>query len=398
MDISKFSKTELIDLCRQKNIKKYSGKTKAQLIELIQSEPTPTNDAFTNHENQEYSENKEYPKEKDEPYFATYLNSLKTKTGFKRVLSSPLRYPGGKTKAVGIILDILPKLNRKKIVSPFFGGGSVELCLSQSLGIQVDGYDVFSMLTNFWDVLIHRPTEFVAELSKFEINEPEFTRNRHILLHYWNKIKPESLVYNTRNLIELTEEEKGLLDNNSLMQAVYYYYNMTLSYGPMFLGWPSSHEIDPAKFRRRLENLKHTNLQNISVKCSDFEKVILENPDEFLFLDPPYHLGEDSKMFKGMYPNCNFAIHHNGFPHDRLCNLLKTHCGGFVLTYNDSPTIRQMYSEFKQIFPEWQYTYGQGETRIGKNRQQNQDQEQKNKNIKESHEIIIVCPPKYERF
>ena len=46
-----------------------------------------------------------------------------------------------------------------------------------------------------------------------------------------------------------------MLDDNALMQAVYYYYNMTLSYGPMFLGWPSSVEINPDKFKRKLEKL-----------------------------------------------------------------------------------------------------------------------------------------------
>ena len=28
-------------------------------------------------------------------------------------------------------------------------------------------------------------------------------------------------------------------------------------------------------------------------------------------------------MFKGMYPNCNFAIHHNNFDHKKMCELLK---------------------------------------------------------------------------
>ena len=70
--------------------------------------------------------------EKENPYLKKYLDSItnKSKGTFKRVLSSPLRYPGGKTKAVGIILDNLPKLKNKRIVSPFFGGGSFELCLS----------------------------------------------------------------------------------------------------------------------------------------------------------------------------------------------------------------------------------------------------------------------------
>jgi DNA adenine methylase len=338
-----------------------------------------------------------FEREKQEPYLQSYLTSITNKTGgFKRVISSPLRYAGGKTKAVGIILDNLPKLRNKKIVSPFFGGGSFELCASQTLGIEVVGYDIFGMLTNFWNVLIHRKNDFVAELKKFQITSDEFTRNRHILLSYWDTIKPTTLEYHTKKVIDLTDAEKLLLHDNELMQAVYYYYNMTLSYGPMFLGWPSSNEINKAKFDRRIQKLESTpTLRNLSVACADFKDVIHNHPDDFLFLDPPYYLGEDSTMFKGMYPNCNFAIHHNDFDHAEMARLLKNHKGGFLITYNDCPTIREFYKEYKQIFPEWQYTYGQGETRIGKNRvaAASTDADESPEHTKKSSELFIICPP-----
>lgn len=338
-----------------------------------------------------------FEREKQEPYLQSYLTSITNKNGgFKRVISSPLRYAGGKTKAVGIILDNLPKLRTKKIVSPFFGGGSFELCASQNLGIEVVGYDIFGMLTNFWNVLIHRKNEFVAELKRFQVTSDEFTRNRHILLAYWDTIKPTTLEYHTKKVVDLTDAEKLLLHDNELMQAVYYYYNMTLSYGPMFLGWPSSNEINKAKFDRRIQKLESTaTLRNLSVSCADFKDVINNHPDDFLFLDPPYYLGEDSTMFKGMYPNCNFAIHHNDFDHAEMARLLKNHKGGFLITYNDCPTIREFYKDYKQIFPEWQYTYGQGETRIGKNRvaAASTDAGESPEHTKKSSELFIICPP-----
>jgi DNA adenine methylase len=338
----------------------------------------------------EKSGEEDFPYEKEEVYLQTYLNKIQSTSGdgFKRVIVSPLRYAGGKSKAVGLILDNLPKLREKKVVSPFFGGGSFELCLSQYLGIEVVGYDVFGMLTNFWDVLINHKTAFVAALKEFKINADEFTKNRHILLSYWDKIKPATLVYNTKKVVELTEHEKNMLDDDRILQAVYYYYNMTLSYGPMFLGWPSSNEINPDKFARRIKKLETLDLKRLSVSCSDFKSVIANHPNDFLFLDPPYYLGEDSKMFKGMYPNCNFAIHHNDFEHSAMCELLKNHKGGFLITYNNCDTIREMYKDYKQVYPEWQYTYGQGETRIGKNREG-----QAVNHIKDSHEIFIICPP-----
>lgn len=333
-----------------------------------------------------------FTRECEKPYMSNYLKSLKTKAGsnneFKRVIISPLRYAGGKSKAIGLILKYFPCLREKKVVSPFFGGGSFELCLSQILGIQVIGYDIFDMLTNFWTQLIESPKQFVEELRKFEVTLEEFTRNRHILLHYWNKIKPADLNYKTKKVIELTHDEKGRLDDSKMMQAVYYYYNMTLSYGPMFLGWPSANEIKKDKYDRRMKKLEQLQLKNLSVSTGDFEEVLEKHKDDFLFLDPPYYLDGDSKMFKGMYPNCNFAIHHNNFKHEKMRDMLKSHRGGFFITYNNCPTIREWYKDFEQVFPEWQYTYGQGETRIGKNRK-----EGTNDNLKESHEIFIICPP-----
>ena len=76
---------------------------------------------------------------------------------------------------------------------------------------------------------------------------------------------------------------------------------------------------------------------NVIASAADGTSVTLVDSDDFLFLDPPYYLGEDSKMFKGMYPNCNFAIHHNNFDHELMRDLLKKHKGGFFITNNCPP-------------------------------------------------------------
>ena len=312
-----------------------------------------------------------------------YLKTIKTKNGYKRVCLSPLRYAGGKSIAIGIILELLPNLTR--IVSPFFGGGSVELCLSQKLGIEVIGYDIFDMLTNFWNVLIHHKEQFIQKLLELEVSESAFTYNRHVLLNYWEKVKPTDLNYRTKLKIELEPQDLTKLDDDIINQAVYYYYNMTLSYGPMFLGWLSSVEINNDKFKRRIDKMKKMDFVNLQVGCASFEEVLEKHSDDFLFLDPPYYLDGDSKMFKGIYPNSNFAIHHNSFDHLKLAEMLKKHKGGFLMTYNNCSKIRELYADCKIEYPKWRYTYGQGETRIGKNRQKTT-----NDNIKESHEIIIV--------
>jgi DNA adenine methylase len=328
-----------------------------------------------------------YEKERD--YMCTFLNSIKSRNNkFKKQIISPLRYAGGKSSAVGLILDNIPLLKTKKIVSPFFGGGSVELVLSSILGFEIIGYDIFDMLVNFWNQIINNKENFINELSKLNISKNDFNKYRFILLNYWNKIKPENLIYKYKKTIELNENEEVLLDNNKLLQSVYYYYNMTNSYGPMFVGWQSSVELKQNKFNNKIQKIKNMNFGNIKILCKDFKDIFDFHKNDFLYLDPPYYLNGDSKLFKGMYPNCNFAIHHNNFDHELLFKLLQNHIGGFLLTYNNCEYIKDLYKDYEQVFPSWNYSYGNGETRIGKNRLNGN-----NTNIKESHEIFIICPP-----
>lgn len=319
--------------------------------------------------------------------FSDYLHSIGNgKGGYKRVGLSPIRYAGGKTKAVGLILASFPELNKRKVVSPFFGGGSVEIALAQQ-GIEVVGYDVFDVIVNFWQQILANPAELADQLEKLVPDGDSYDRNRHILLSFWDTIKPEDLTYKTKRKLDLSETERTMLVNNPLLQATYYYYNMQLSYGPMFLGWPSSIYLDPKKYKAVIQRVRSFKATNVSVHRASFEDVIPNHPDDFLFLDPPYYLEGDSKMFKGIYPNSNFAIHHNTFNHQLLCDLLKKHKGGFFMTYNSCDRIRDWYKDFTQEFPKWQYTYGQGETRIGKNREESKD------NKKESHEMFIISKP-----
>ena len=117
-----------------------------------------------------------------------------------------------------------------------------------------------------------------------------------------------------------------------------------------------------------------------------FERTIPRHRDDFLYCDPPYYLDGDSRMFRGIYPQRNFPVHHKGFDHAALRDLLHEHTGGFILSYNDCEVIRDWYADFQIVEVEWQYTLGQGETRIGKNRIENGTRH----HVKKSHELLIV--------
>lgn len=319
--------------------------------------------------------------------FLQTIRSSSKKTKYKIQHSSPLRYAGGKSRAIGLILEHFPVLKEKKVVSPFFGGGSLEIILAQKLGFKVIGYDIFGLLVNFWNQLLIHPHELSKELEKLHPTKEDFVHHRAILFHYWNKIKPKDLIYRQRKPLILRPEEETLLDDDLLKQAAYFYYNMALSYGPMFLGWASSVYLQDKRYNKIVQTIRSFRCPNLEISCASFEEILPQHSQDFLFLDPPYYLGDHSKMFKGMYPNCNFPIYHKSFNHELLRDLLKEHQGGFFMTYNDCPLIREWYKDYQQVFPHWHYSYGQGETRIGKNR------EGKGDNVKESHEIFIIGPP-----
>jgi len=155
------------------------------------------------------------------------------------------------------------------------------------------------------------------------------------------------------------------------------------------LSWTSKIYLDEERYRKMIEKVRDFSPKNLEVGCASFEEIFKKYPNDFFYCDPPYYIGEDSKMFKGIYPMRNIPIHHKGFKHELLRDLLKKHRGGFILSYTNCPTTREWYKEFKKFFPRWQYTMGQGETRIGKNRRA------KNGNhIKNSHEMIVFNPPK----
>jgi DNA adenine methylase len=310
--------------------------------------------------------NVKYPSNSDinkKDLFLKSLSSHKGKLKYKRYSCSTLRYAGGKSLAVGLIIELIPD-DVKKLVSPFFGGGSVEIACSSRLDMEVIGYDIFDILANYWDVQIHYPIELAKYLEKFTPTREGYKEVKDRLKKHWDK----------KELIE-----------NPIELAAYYYFNHNTSYGPHFLGSPSSVYLQKDRYKKLIDKVRNFKAGNLTVENDKFENTIPKHSEDFLYCDPPYYLGGESKTFVGMYPHRNFPIHHKGFNHELLCELLKKHKGGFILSYNDCPEIREMYKDYEMFAPEWQYTFSQGDTRIGKNRLEKNN----GSHIKKSHELII---------
>lgn len=297
-------------------------------------------------------------------------------------MKTPIRYAGGKSKAYKIITEYIPRLPYpERIVSPFIGGGSLESRWASELDIPVYGYDIFDALVNFWDVLLSSPNELADALQKLTPTKEKYAEIKEILLQWdytQEMLKNWHTDYYKRDAIEL----------DNLTAAAYYYFNHNLSYGPMYLGWMSKIYQSQSKWDSMVNYIRSYKNTNLYVKKGSFENVIPEHSADLLYLDPPYYLEKDAdnKMLKGMYPNCNIDVHHTGFNHELLRDLLHNHKGSFILSYNNCETIREYYKDFELYYPEWHYSYQAGETRVGKNKKERGVEHNK----KESHEILII--------
>jgi len=291
-------------------------------------------------------------------------------------MKTPIRYAGGKTKAIKHITPFVSEYN--KIVSPFLGGGSLEVHWA-SLGKKVHGSDVFDVLTNFWNQLLENPSALADELTKITPDSDSYKEVKEFLMR-------------TPQVQKMLEDwktdfyKRDVEPLSDLTLAAYYFFNHNCSYGPGFLGWASKIYLDQKKWDKQVSKIRDFSCPNLSVEEADFQSTIEDNPNDFLYLDPPYLLseGRSNKMFAGIYPMRNIPVHHDGFDHKKLRDLLHKHSGDFVMSYNDCDEIRDWYSDFDFYYPKWHYSMSLGETRIGKHR------ESHGQNKKDSHEILIV--------
>ena len=236
---------------------------------------------------------------------------------------SPLRYPGGKTRGVEAITSFFPQ-GIESMMSPFFGGGSVELSAAAK-GIKVLGYDVFSPLVEFWQCLIEDPEMLAEEVEKhFPLSKNKFYELQHTQTSFSTKLE---------------------------RAAVYYVLNRSSFSGSTLSGGMSPNH--PRFTHSSIERLRQFHNSNISVRKADFIHSLQKHPDLFAYLDPPYLIKSSLYGRKGDA--------HKDFDHQSLAEILRSR-KDWLLSYNDCEEIRKLYRGFRIIMPNWKYGMSNNKT------------------------------------
>jgi DNA adenine methylase len=232
------------------------------------------------------------------------------------LLKSPLRYPGGKSRAVKEILQYFP-IGLDTIASPFLGGGSIELALA-SKGVEVYAYDVFEPLTDFWQVLLKEPKKLAELVRQYHpLTNSKFYSLQKEFLHLKSK------------------REKA---------AVFFVLNRASFSGTTLSGGMSPHH--PRFTEKIIEYIESFKTEKLHVEKMDFHQSIAKHKNDFLYLDPPYANGE------GLYGTNGDT--HKAFDHTGLATVLKSR-EGWVLSYNDCEKVRDWYKGFTMLTPKWAY-------------------------------------------
>ena len=252
-------------------------------------------------------------------------------------LKTPLRYPGGKSKAIKTLSPWFPQII-SEYREPFIGGGSIAIEVTKSNpDIPVWINDLYVPLYNFWVQLRDRGEELserVREEKQRTLDAGDKDKVTAKAKELFNKYKKDIDTYDDfEKAVAFFIMNKcsfsGLTENSTFSQ--------TASNSNFSL-------VGADKLAQFSELIKHWKITNI-----DYSEVMKAHgsSDTFVFLDPPYDIkdflyGKNREM-------------HKSFDHDRFADDVYNCVHKFMITYNVNDRLMELYKNYN--LKEWKLRY-----------------------------------------
>jgi DNA adenine methylase len=254
------------------------------------------------------------------------------------MLKSPLRYPGGKSRAVQRMKYLLPG-EFDEYREPFVGGGSFFIYLKQKKpGLKIWINDLNPELYCFWKYAQIDAQKLADELSKIKMER----RNGQELFDELLKVDVPSL----------TEFERAVR---------FFVLNRITFSGVVESGGYSQLAFESRFTDSSIERVSKISplLEGIKITQLNYRELLQDGgPSVFTFLDPPYFKATKSRLYG------RNGILHTSFNHEEFAEEMKRCSHSWLITYDDSPEIRRNFS-FANIY-EWELQYGMNNYKQGK--------------------------------
>lgn len=251
-------------------------------------------------------------------------------------------YPGSKGSAVKKVNRLIPP-KTKVVISPFIGGGSIELSLT-ARNIRVKASDLYEPLANCWQHIIKDGSK-LAKWCKNKLLSVTREELMEEIESYDSVTKFEQAGY---QWLKYTLSMQGVVRRKNLM-----FYHVTDDGNAYY---KNSDETLGNKLTR-FDKLQWFYNPLLSVEHSDYEGTLNKYPNSFVYLDPPY-----IKMSGSTYGSS--GEYDNKFDHERLAKALHNRETPFLLSYGDHEETRKLYpeSKFDWTFQDWGQTNFTGTT------------------------------------
>ena len=237
-----------------------------------------------------------------------------------KYLKTPLRYPGGKSKAVTKLSKYFPDMSDiKEYREPFLGGGSVAIAITKQYpDIDIWVNDLYEPLYNFWVELRDNGEYLHNQLAQLKSRYPDQGSAKGLFLDAKEAVTDENQKDKDRAVAFYIVNKcsfSGLTESSSFSpQASDSNFSMR---GINFL----------PEYSRLITNWKITNLS--------YEQLLCDNKQTFIYLDPPYDIRSNLYGKRGNM--------HKGFNHDVFASDCDRFISPQLVSYNSSQLVCERF-------------------------------------------------------
>lgn len=240
--------------------------------------------------------------------------------------TTPLRYPGGKSRAIKFLSQHLPKIESYR--EPFLGGGSMALYVTQTYpNTDVWVNDLYYPLYAFWVTLRDHGQQLCDDLRELKTELGE-SYDAHRMAF---------------------DDAKDKLNNDLYESGFNFYVANKCSFSGLTANSSFSKQASRANFTfRGIDKLPALSelIQGWRITNQSYEE-LLYGRNAFVFLDPPYAIKDNLYGNKGDM--------HKSFDHEWFAAQACASDNKCMITYNSELFIKDRFPDWYQ--KDWDLTY-----------------------------------------
>lgn len=234
---------------------------------------------------------------------------------------SPFRYPGGKTWLIPVFRKWMRQFDPKKIlfIEPFTGGGIVSLTAAfENLADKIIMVELDEEVAAVWETILNGKNEWLADkIMNFHLTHD------NVQLELEKEAKsPEEVAFTT--ILKNRVFHGGILAKGSGL----------IKNGENGKGLGSRWYPQTLKKRILAINLVKHKIEFIRSDAFEVMEQYAERKEAVFFIDPPYTIAG-----KRLYT-------HFDLDHEKLFALTSRLKGHFMMTYNDTPEVRNWAEKY----------------------------------------------------